>query len=130
MDKSEFTGIRRDLKRTQQEMAEMLGTSAKAVQSFEQGWRNIPPHVERQMLLFLAIRRLENDSPGAPCWEIRNCSEAMKARCPAWEFRYGRLCWFINGKICSGKAKGSWKEKIEECRACEVFVALMAPRHP
>ena len=38
-------------------MAQILGSSLKAVQSFEQGWRKIPVHVERQMLFLLAMKK-------------------------------------------------------------------------
>jgi hypothetical protein len=127
MDKREFAGIRQGLAKTQQQVAHMLGTSTKAVQSFEQGWRNIPPHVERQMLFFLALRRMEDDRDRTPCWEIKGCPDQAKARCPAWEFQYGHLCWFINGKICLGKAAGSWEEKMRACRQCAVFRSTVAP---
>jgi DNA-binding transcriptional regulator YiaG len=36
MDSKEFTYIRKKLNKTQKEMAEMLGTSTKAVRSYEQ----------------------------------------------------------------------------------------------
>mgnify|MGYP001822735688 FL=1 len=50
MEKNEFTTIRKKLAKTQKELSELLGTSLKAVSSYEQGWRNIPVHVERQLL--------------------------------------------------------------------------------
>jgi hypothetical protein len=37
-------------------MAQLLGTSIKAIHSYEQGWRTIPVHVERQ-LYFLLTRK-------------------------------------------------------------------------
>ena len=40
--------------KTQNQLARLLGTSFKAIQSFEQGWRNVPAHTERQLLLLLA----------------------------------------------------------------------------
>ena len=51
---SEFSSIRAYLGKTQKELAQLLGTSLKAIQSFEQGWRRIPVHVERQVLFLLA----------------------------------------------------------------------------
>ena len=50
MDKKEFSEIRRRLGKTQKQMAQLLGTSPKTIQGFDQGWRNIPVHTERQML--------------------------------------------------------------------------------
>jgi DNA-binding transcriptional regulator YiaG len=51
MEKKQFSEIRRHLGKTQLQMAQLLGISLKAIQSFEQGWRNIPGHIERQVLL-------------------------------------------------------------------------------
>ena len=56
MDKMEFQYFRQKLQKTQKEMAQLLGTSLKAVESYEQGWRNIPAQVERQVLFFLAMK--------------------------------------------------------------------------
>ena len=56
MDGKEFQYLRQKLQKTQKQMAQLLGVSLKAVQSYEQGWRNIPSQVERQVLLFLAAR--------------------------------------------------------------------------
>jgi DNA-binding transcriptional regulator YiaG len=53
MDSREFLGFRKKLNKTQQQMARLLGTSIKAVHSYEQGWRNIPAHIERQMLFLI-----------------------------------------------------------------------------
>jgi DNA-binding transcriptional regulator YiaG len=50
MNPTEFQLIRKELLKTQKQMSELLGISLKAVQSFEQGWRSIPPYVERQAL--------------------------------------------------------------------------------
>ena len=53
MDKKEFSQIRHHLGKTQRQMAQLLGTSPKAIQSFEQGWRNVPVHIERQALFLM-----------------------------------------------------------------------------
>jgi hypothetical protein len=49
------------------------------------------------------------------------CPEKHHRACPAWEFKAGDLCWFINGTTCSGKAHASWEDKMEECKTCKVF---------
>ena len=54
MEKEEFSTARQYLGKTQSQMAQVLGVSLKAIQSFEQGWRNIPVHIERQVLFLLA----------------------------------------------------------------------------
>ncbi len=124
MDSKEFGSLRQKLQKTQKQMAEILGTSLKAVQSFEQGWRNVPVHVERQMLFLLTARNGKpNKSPS--CWDLRNCSLETREACPAWEFNLGDLCWFINGTICHGKAQGTWVKKMKLCRSCLVFSQKM-----
>ena len=122
MDKTEFAYYRKQLGKTQREMAQLLGTSIKAIHSYEQGWRNVPVHVERQ-LLFLVSRKNCNAHDRVLCWDLRECPEDKREQCPAWEFQAGELCWFINGTICEGYVHTSWKEKMESCRTCKVFVS-------
>jgi len=123
VDKKQFSNIRRQLGKTQNQMAVLLGTSLKAIQSFEQGWRNIPVHIERQVLFLLAMKRTQ-DREHVPCWVIEKCPMETRQNCPAWEFQSGHLCWFINGTICHGEVQGSWREKMETCRKCEVFRSI------
>jgi DNA-binding XRE family transcriptional regulator len=49
MNSQEFKSYRSKLSKTQKQMAQLLGTSLKAVHSYEQGWRSVPPAVERQI---------------------------------------------------------------------------------
>ena len=120
MDSKEFKKLRKKLDKFQTQMAILLGVSTKAVHSYEQGWRNIPPHVERQM--FFLLSRVEGNQKGRKsCWVIKNCPPVIKKQCPAWEFKAGKVCWFINGTICCGDACKDWAEKMECCRSCEVF---------
>lgn len=125
MDREEFSYLRKRLKKTQKEIAVLLGTSLKAVHSYEQGWRAVPPHVERH-LLFLFSRMRDADRKIHNCWRIKRCPPARRRRCPAWEFRSGKWCWFITGTICEGKVQGKWQEKIKICRSCEVLGPLLS----
>jgi hypothetical protein len=125
MKEQEFRGIRKSLGKTQKEMAQLLGVSLKAVHSYEQGWRSVPTAVERQMY-FLLSRKTAATSRTRPCWKIRKCGTAAKRQCPAWEFRTGDLCWFINGTVCKGQAQKDWREKMNLCRSCEVFRSQLA----
>ena len=118
MDKNEFIAIRKKLGKTQQEISELLATSLKAISSYEQGWRNIPGHVERQLLFLLAKKYGTN---GKNCWDILKCPPTHRHGCPAWEFNSGDLCWFISGTHCSQGTKKTWHEKIAVCRKCPVF---------
>ena len=119
LESKEFIRLRKKLNKTQIQMAQLLGTSVKAIHSYEQGWRRVPAHAERQ-LYFLAARKGDHKHQ-KPCWVMKNCPFEQKRQCPAWEFQAGKLCWFINGTICDGSAKRDWQEKIDICRSCEVF---------
>ena len=121
MERSEFKDIRARLNKTQKELAQLLGVSIKAIHSYEQGWRRIPHHVERQLLFLLSRIILNNDTPSDRCWDIMNCPEKRLKKCPAWEFKAGDLCWFINGTKCSGEAHNTWEDKMQECKTCKVF---------
>jgi len=120
MEKKDFAAIRKKLGRTQKEIAILLGISLKAVCSYEQGWRTIPGHVERQ-LLFLVTRKRQKSGKNQNCWELKNCPDERRNRCPAWEFNSGKFCWFISGTICECAARESWEEKIQICKNCIVM---------
>ncbi|MBW1864230.1 MAG: helix-turn-helix transcriptional regulator [Deltaproteobacteria bacterium] len=124
MDSKEFAWFRKNLKKTQKEVAQLLGTSLKAIHSYEQGWRKIPPSVERQMFFLVANMR-GNEKTQKACWNIKNCPTQKKELCPAWEFQSGKLCWFVSGTICSGEVQESWEEKMKNCRSCDVMMAIL-----
>lgn len=125
MESSEFIRFRKRLDKTQQQIAELLGVSIKAVHSYEQGWRNVPAHVERQLYFLLASLE-QSAEANRPCWVIKKCPSERKKSCPAWEFHAGKFCWFINGTICECKAQRNWKDKIEICKKCEVLHDLLS----
>jgi hypothetical protein len=125
MEREEFSAIRSQLGKTQNQMAQLLGTSPKAIQSFEQGWRKIPVHAERQALFLLGLRK-NRHGKNRPCWLIRKCPIEVKRNCPAWEFHAGHLCWFINGTICHGQTQKNWRKKMKMCRQCKMFRTMLA----
>ncbi len=118
MDSKEFAIIRKHLAKTQKEMAGVLGISVKAIHSYEQGWRPVPPHVEKQLLFFLARRKT---GKSAPCWTVMGCAPHRKSRCPVWEFKAGDMCWFLSGTPCDNMGTLSWQEKMKRCRLCAVL---------
>lgn len=128
MESDNFKSIRARLKKTQKELAQLLGISIKAIHSYEQGWRKIPHHVERQLLFLLSRTILDNGNPSDKCWDIQKCPDKILKKCPAWEFKAGDMCWFINGTKCSGEAQNSWEDKMEECRKCKVFIRFFNPQ--
>jgi hypothetical protein len=124
MTDKEFAGYRKKLGKTQREMAQLIGTSIKAVHSYEQGWRSVPGHVERQVL-FLLSRLPENRKLRQNCWRLTKCPTARRRNCPANEFKSGTLCWFVNGTLCSGIPRKNWNEKMALCRNCEVLKQIL-----
>ena len=124
MNNQALQASRQQLGKTQKQLSELLGTSLKAIQSFEQGWRNIPVHIERQVLSLLALKKLRHNN-SRPCFVVRKCPIETKRSCPAWEFRLGHFCWFVNGTICHGQVQDSWQRKMEICRQCKVFRTIL-----
>ncbi len=120
MDSAEFAEIRKKLDKTQKEIASLLGISLKAVCSYEQGWRSIPAHVERQ-LIFLLARRDHRHKTSPKCWDLRKCPGEKREKCPAWEYDAGEFCWFINGTICENATCKNWEKKILVCKNCVVM---------
>ena len=128
MEKKELAKIRNYLGKTQKQMAQLLGTSLKAIKSYEQGWRNIPGYIERQVFFLLAAKEAWGIRK-KPCWEIIKCSMETRQNCPAWEFNAGYLCWFINGTVCEGKVQKDWSTKIKICRQCKVLKSMLSDIH-
>ncbi len=124
MDSHEFTVFRKSLGKTQKQLAQLLGTSVKAVHSYEQNWRSVPAHVERQMF-FLVTRKRGRQKDLKPCWKVVGCPWERRRQCPAWEFQAGTLCWFINGTICNGYVHTNWQEKMTVCRNCQMLLSLL-----
>lgn len=59
MTREQFAHYRTTLGKSQKVLAGLLGVSLKAVQSYEQGWRSVPTHVERQLCFLLVSRKGE-----------------------------------------------------------------------
>jgi hypothetical protein len=117
MTSEEFSKIRKELNKTQKEIASLLNLSLKAICSYEQGWRAVPNHVERQ-LLFLLARKKGFHQYDRNCWELHNCPEQTRTQCPAWEFDSGKFCWFLGGTLCHA---GQSDNKFEDCKRCEMM---------
>jgi MerR family transcriptional regulator/heat shock protein HspR len=50
-----------------------------------------------------------------PCWTIKNCPEATRALCGAFQ-QTDAPCWMASGR--------SWDCKSAECRSCPVYVQV------
>lgn len=125
MQKNELIRIRKRLKKTQKDLAAILGVSLRTVRSYEQGDRGIPPHIERQLYFILSKVTPLQHASAKMCWDIKKCSDEQRQSCPAWEFSCGTLCWFINGTICQCSPKESWQDKMAICRNCEVLSSIL-----
>ena len=123
MNTKEFSKIRYFLGKTQEEMANLLCISTKAIQSYEQGWRRIQPHHEQHMLILLSLKRnaVRNIEP---CWEIKNCPAEWRDNCIVWELQTKHFCWSLNGTFCQGKVQKCWDEKIKICHECEIYKSM------
>lgn len=112
--------------RTQAELASALGISEKAVQSYEQGWRDVPVRVMIQILVLLALyqKRTLDD---IPCWEIRKCSPAQRETCASFTVGRGQFCWFVGSKDCRPTPGGN-SGPILPCMDCPVVQRLLAGR--
>jgi transcriptional regulator with XRE-family HTH domain len=132
MDGPAFARLRQALGRSQRELAELLGVSLKAVESYEQGWRNVPAHVER--VLYLLLFKLDDDSGGAPCWESQDCPVETREKCVAYVAKEGRYCWFFTGRLCARAAQAaadvskgkSAAGRLGGCYSCPVFSKRLA----
>ncbi len=71
MERATFLQARKKLGKTQSEIAKLLGVSIKAVHSYEQGWRSIPPHAGRQIYFLLSRWRDLHEKPSQPCWIVK-----------------------------------------------------------
>ena len=126
MESRQFSDIRNYLGKTQSELATLLCVSSKTVQSFEQGWRNIPPSAERQLLVLLSLKK--SPEPGfQPCWQTTDCPEDWRHRCVVWEHKVRHYCWLINGTFWQGEVRRSWKKKMEVCWRCKVLQSMLPP---
>ncbi|MEW6428655.1 MAG: methyl-accepting chemotaxis protein [Thermodesulfobacteriota bacterium] len=56
------------------------------------------------------------------CWEMKNCPTDRRDKCPAYPSR-GNQCWMVTSTLCGGKEQGSYREKMANCRQCNVYVA-------
>jgi len=119
--------IRQQFGVTQAKLAVAMGTSIKTVQSYEQGWRNVPTRALVQLLVLLAIhRRREIDK--VPCWEIRKCRQTAREDCPSYTIGEGQFCWFVSAgatKCPTDLDTADTDDDLLPCMGCEVIRRLL-----
>lgn len=108
---------------TQIEFAEVLGVSARAVQSYEQGWRVIPPSTLLHLFALLAsVRR--KDVGDVPCWVLTGCPESKRGACRSHRLNGGLFCWLVAGHACG--RNGDTTRKSLRCIGCPVIQRLIS----
>jgi len=102
-------------------MAELLSVSKKAIESYEQGLRNIPPNIER--IVYYLLFKLTKGKLGRKklCWQQKKCSPDYRQNCVAWLARDGYYCWFITGKVCAVVRENPYTD-IDSCFECDFFI--------
>jgi DNA-binding XRE family transcriptional regulator len=113
--------IRDVLAVSQSKAATLLGVSTKAVQSYEQGLRSVPPHVQKTAAILLYMRWRKKHKKHPACWEINQCDPANRPDCPAFQHQAGDLCWMLTGTLCRGVKKPSRGDKLADCQKCPVM---------
>jgi DNA-binding XRE family transcriptional regulator len=124
MKPDEFSNYRHFLGQSQSNLADLLGTSLRSVQAYEQGWRDIPPNIER-MILYLLYQKQLGQKSVEPCWKNKKCPIRWREKCTVYKYRGRGPCWFVHGTFCEGEKRRSWLEKMETCRTCSLFIRIM-----
>ena len=119
--------LRTEMGISQRLMAGLLGVSLKAVQSYEQGWRQVPPHVERLLILETALHRGSDLLSIPRCWELHECDPSLRVHCPSYRIPHGGFCWFVTGTLCHGEPSAGWAAKRARCLKCTVLQMLLRP---
>jgi DNA-binding XRE family transcriptional regulator len=117
----ELKGIRHILGWTQEELAQILGVSHRALQSYEQGWRPLPCRVQQTLALLLYLHYRKTHGKPPACWTVLKCKPKERATCPAYQLRAGDVCWMIAGGQCHGEARKDPLKTMAICRKCPVM---------
>ena len=118
--------IRAEMGLSQSELAGLAGISTRAIQSYEQAWRQPSELVERMLLLVVAHRHGARLSRFR-CWEQKECSPGVRETCIAYVPRQGHLCWCLTGTMCEGQRQESWSDKLRLCLDCSFIQGLLRP---
>jgi transcriptional regulator with XRE-family HTH domain len=112
--------VRHALGESREGLAQLLGTSACRVWRFETGVERLPREAVRALTLVLAANRLSSSHCPANCWEVKDCSESVRAECPSYKLNGGRLCWLLARDFCSVDPDPRNTDASHDCRECPV----------
>lgn len=112
--------IRKKVGMTQSALSKALGVSIRAIQSYEQGWRDVPTHIMVQLLVLAAAYYPKSDRKA--CWEIMGCTQDSMEKCPCCRTD-GKLCWLVTGRQ---SAPCNNANDISACLKCPVVQEILA----
>lgn len=116
--------VRAKLGLSQSKLADMLGVSPRAVQSYEQGWRSPPRPYAMQLMTVLALH-VEVPSPAPPCWRLTGCPAEARSQCAAHTVGRGRWCWQLSGRSCLNRRGPGRPNATIPCVGCDVITLLL-----
>ncbi len=61
------------------------------------------------------------------CWEFKKCGRDKTASCPAYP-KGGRVCYLVPGTVCGGHIEKKYALKIENCKECDFYKALVSEK--
>jgi hypothetical protein len=102
-------------------MADLLGVSKRAVQSYEQHRRHAPPPVRKLAALMLYQHWQKDHARPAPCWEQHECSHETRESCFTYQARADGLCWMMTGSIGANPACKTRPNPQRDCLTCPVM---------
>jgi hypothetical protein len=103
---------------TQSETASFLGLSRKAIESYEQGWRNVPDAVWKELLTLAAVQR-GYPTGYKPCRRVMGCSAEIRHTCFCSRKMGGFFCWMTAATNCR-RNHPELKRGLLTCVTCPV----------
>ncbi len=67
-----------------------------------------------------ALEVISSKQSDVKCWEVKNCPDDRRSKCPASP-DHGDKCWTVTATLCGGKEQGTYHDKMENCRKCDVY---------
>ena len=116
------SAVRKAVGMTQVELGGVLGVSVRAVQSYEQGWREVPSATLLHMFAVLASARRPK-LRDVPCWSLTRCPESTRSACRSHRLNEGLFCWLVAGNAC-GRRGGDPGDPLK-CIECPVINRLI-----
>lgn len=106
---------------------ENISTIAKenltAVEQMSKASEELLDQAEWLQLSISQFRIHDGSASGKRCWDIMNCSNEVRQKCPAYGAEENR-CWLISGTWCKGAQQGDVRSKLRNCMTCEAYKLL------